>query len=729
MDVGTKIDNYEIIEHIGRGGMADVWSARDTTLGRLVAIKTIARNLASEADPVTMFQQEARTIAGLDHPNILPVFGFGEIKGMFYIAMRFVAGGSLEDELHRSALTYREVVSTGKAVASALDFAHKQSIIHLDLKPPNILLDSQGLPYLADFGLATRLDPSGHAQNPGSGTLLYMAPEQLTSDTLDHRADIYSFGLVLFHMLTGKLPFEAVTPLALKQLQFHEDLPHPADLNPDLPDELGDILRKCTAVNPEERHNTTIELMDAVEAALGSSVSLPEGEITGSSVVAGQSTAFVDLVSMFDPEQVQINEARDIYERARLAWDNGNGRFLLSVTHFMVMSDYFIEAKKHKLSYDEAGAQMLLRGALEYDYHVEQWWSVLNTDSRRWVCMHTVRSESPSARIRAFKRLETLPDDDPPVIPRQVAQALSIENNTESMLVALDVLAFRSKIMGETGYDVKTRYRNRVLGTIAHEGIERIAPDDWKNVTYSQEIDTLVADLALREDEPEIRAKAARTIGKMRSSRAVKHVAEGRKRGEKHTLQALAYILDEVPTLPKNIPFMPRLAAWLMNTGRRLSENPMGIVYAFMFALIGGWLGMGQHIYRLLGQTIAGTAFLESDLWQNTMAGGLFVGFLVAVLAVVSITLPRRLHGFWPLWTRVLWSAIAGYYLAQTVWWTYAWMYLNLGDVPRFIYMLTGAVTAIGLVIPAVLRLRGWSSFLITSLFSFVALCMGTLNW
>ncbi|MEM6284287.1 MAG: serine/threonine-protein kinase, partial [Chloroflexota bacterium] len=437
MDVGTRIDNYEIIEHIGRGGMADVWSARDTTLGRMVAIKTIARNLASEADPVTMFQQEARTIAGLDHPNILPIFGFGEIRGMFYIAMRFVAGGSMEDELRRGAMTYREIVATGKAVASALDFAHKQRIIHLDLKPPNILLDSQGLPYLADFGLATRVNPDGHAQNPGSGTLLYMAPEQLTSDTLDHRADIYSFGLVLFHMLTGKLPFEAMAPLALKQLQFQEDLPHVGDLNPDLPDEITDILRRGTSVNPNDRHDSTIDLMQEVEAALGTSVALPEGEIAGSVVISGQSSAFVDMVSMFDPEQVQINEARDIFERARLAWDNGNGRFLLSVTHFMVMSDYYVEAKKHNLSYDEAGAQMLLRGALEYDYHIRQWWHVLGNESRRWVCMHTIRSESPSARIRAFKRLETLPDDDPPVIPRQVAQALSIENNTQSMLTGL----------------------------------------------------------------------------------------------------------------------------------------------------------------------------------------------------------------------------------------------------------------------------------------------------
>jgi hypothetical protein len=725
MDVGTQIEKYRIIEHIGRGGMADVWSARDETLGRMVAIKTIARNLSSESDPVTMFEREAKTIAQLDHPNILPIFSFGKFEGKLYIAMRFVAGGSLEDKLALGALSYRESTEIGRAIASALAFAHSENIIHLDLKPPNILLDSRGAPYLADFGLATVLGPEGRAENPGSGTLLYMAPEQLTSDQLDLRVDVYSFSLVIFHMLTGRLPFEGITPLALKQIQFHEDLPHLGDLNPDLPGELTDILRKGTAVNPDDRYDDVAQLMKDVEQALGMSMAVPMGAVVGTGGEAGMSTPFVDLVTEIDPRQVQLREAIDIYERARRAWANGNGRFLLSVTHFMVMSDYYVASERHDLQYDKPGAQMLLRGALEYDYHLEHWWSKVNNDSRRWVCLHTIRSENPQARIRAFQRLLTLPDSDPPQIPKQTAQALTIENDELVSLAAIEVLADRARLIeGRDDFDVNTQFRGQILGTIARDGLQLIASDRWQNVTYSQEIDTLVAEFALDGRTPNIRATAASAVGRMRSARAVRHIVDERKRDSRRALNALAYILEEVPTLPKNVEFVPRFLAWLINTGRRLSHHPMQIVWAFTFALMGGWLGMGQHIYR----TYRAQSFFASQRILNTTAGGLFIGLLFGVLTIAAFTLPKRLEGFWPNWTRAIWSITASYFLAQTIWWAYGWMYLNLNDIPSSIVIATGIGTSLGVVIPALFRMRGWAAALLMTATLFVPLYVGTTN-
>ncbi len=726
MDVGTKIEKYMVIEHIGRGGMADVWSARDETLGRMVAIKTIARNLSSEGDPVAMFEREAKTIAQLDHPNILPIFGFGRFEGKLYIAMRFVAGGSLEDKLAQGALTYKESVEIGRAIASALEFAHSENIIHLDLKPPNILLDSRGAPYLADFGLATVLGPEGRAQNPGSGTLLYMAPEQLTSDQLDLRVDVYSFSLVIFHMLTGRLPFEGITPLALKQIQFRDDLPHLGDLNPDLPADLTDILRKGTAVNPEERYEHVGELMKDVEEALGMSLLVPEGAVLGAGSGAGESTPFVDLVTEIDPRQVQLREAVDIYERARRAWANGNGRFLLSVTHFMVMSDYYLAAERHGLQFDKSGAQMLLRGALEYDYHLDHWWNKVNSDSRRWVCLHAIRSENPQARVRAFQRLLTLPDADPPQIPKQTAQALTIENDEMVSLAGIEVLADRARLIeGREDFDVHTQFRGQILGTIAREGLQLIATDRWQNVTYSQEIDTLVAEFAIGGRTSNIRAAASRAVGRMRSSRAVRHIVDEWKRGNAAALNALAYILEEVPTLPKNVEFTPRFLAWLINTGRRLSQNPMQIVWAFSFALLGGWLGVGQHIYR----TYRAQSFFASQRVLNTTAGGLFIGLLFGLLTLMAFTFPKRLEGFWPNWTRAIWSITAAYFLGQTIWWAYGWMYLNLNDVPPSIIIATGIGTALGVVIPALFRMRAWVAILLTVVSMFVPLYVGTSNY
>ncbi|NOG52585.1 MAG: serine/threonine protein kinase [Chloroflexi bacterium] len=225
MDIGDVINkSYQVVEHIGRGGMADVWSARDSKLNRMVAVKTILHGLSPDSDPLGMFKREAQTIAALEHPHILPVYDFGEYQNSLFIVMRYVSGGSLAAWMERSKLPIDEAMRVLAAVAQALDYAHGRNVIHLDLKPQNILLDTHLSPYLGDFGLATALDVSGRAQNPGSGTLLYMAPEQLTSDTLDKRADIYSFAIMAFHILNGRLPFDGASPMVMKQLQLQSEL-------------------------------------------------------------------------------------------------------------------------------------------------------------------------------------------------------------------------------------------------------------------------------------------------------------------------------------------------------------------------------------------------------------------------------------------------------------------------------------------------------------------------
>src|SRR5687767_273161 len=198
MDVGVEFNQYRVIEHIGRGGMADVWSARDKRLNRTVAIKTIVRDMSQDTEPVQLFEREAQTIAQLEHPHILPIYDFGDFEAQLYIVMRYVTGGSLEDLLTGGPMPTADVLRHSKAIAGALDYAHSVNVIHLDLKPSNILMDSNQSPYLADFGLATVLGPEGRAANPGYGTLLYMAPEQLTASSLDHRADIYSFAILVF---------------------------------------------------------------------------------------------------------------------------------------------------------------------------------------------------------------------------------------------------------------------------------------------------------------------------------------------------------------------------------------------------------------------------------------------------------------------------------------------------------------------------------------------------
>jgi serine/threonine protein kinase len=269
MDVGSEFSNYRVIEHIGRGGMADVWSARDKRLARTVAVKTIAGDLSSEMNPVTMFEREAQTIAALEHPHILPIYEFGEFEGQLYIVMRYVSGGSLEDMLEKGPLSVEETLRVVRSVGQALDYAHQSKVIHLDLKPSNILLDSYQSPYLADFGLATMMGPEGRAQNPGSGTLLYMAPEQLTADMLDSRADIYSFAILVFHMLTGQLPFDGAVPLAIRQLQSGDMMPDVTRLRAGLPDVVNVVLQHASMLDSSSRAQSLKDVMNQLEHALG----------------------------------------------------------------------------------------------------------------------------------------------------------------------------------------------------------------------------------------------------------------------------------------------------------------------------------------------------------------------------------------------------------------------------------------------------------------------------
>ncbi|MBZ0303934.1 MAG: serine/threonine protein kinase, partial [Anaerolineae bacterium] len=551
MDVGAQIGHYTVVEHIGRGGMADVWSARDKRLSRTVAIKTIARDLDADTNPVALFEREARTIAQLEHPHILPIYDFGEFEGQLYIVMRFVTGGSLESLLTEGPLSAKETLRVGRAVASALDYAHKNNVIHLDIKPSNILLDSNQSPYLADFGLAAVTDPEGRAENPGYGTLLYMAPEQLTEDALDFRADIYSFTILMFHLLTGELPFDATTSLAIKQLQFQDELPDLGKIRPNLPGTLTPVLRRGTALNPASRPQSVADLMAALEQVLApqpvvatfadEAVIVDVEEETGEEV--GGTVDLKELIPVMTPGEMAKQEAIDLYQRARRAWAHGQGRFLMGVTHFMLVSDYYFRAEAYQLELDEAGRQMLLRGALEYDHQVDYWWNQLDDDNRRWVALHAIRSDNAPARVRAIYRLANLSDPVLMRIPAAVAQALHVETNEAVKLAAVYALASRADLL----YPKRSRW-------------------DWRERIFSGEIDDLLADTALDATFPAVAEQAARVIGRIRSLQAVRRLGNAQRQGHRRALRALAFVRDEAPSLPSVVSPQARLYAWLDNT-------------------------------------------------------------------------------------------------------------------------------------------------------------------
>ncbi|GIL14484.1 MAG: hypothetical protein BroJett038_32040 [Chloroflexota bacterium] len=731
MDVGIEFSHYRIIEHIGRGGMADVWSARDKRLHRTVAIKTIARDLSQDVEPVKLFEQEARTIAQLEHPHILPIYDFGEYDDQLYIVMRYVTGGSLESLLARGPLPLPEAMRYARDIAAALDYAHHNNVIHLDLKPSNILMDSNLSPYLADFGLATVIGPEGRAANPGYGTLLYMAPEQLTASVLDHRADIYSFAILLFQMFTGELPFDATTSLALKQLQWQEDLPELSKLGEEAAEVLTPILRRGTALDAASRPDRVTDLITEIEAVLVQ-LSGVRREIEAVDdirlVDSGDLGATVNLrmpatTTQAGQDVMARLEARDIYDRARRAW--AQGRFLLGVTHFMLMSDFYMRAEEHGLELDELGTQMLLRGALEYDHEIAYWWGRLDDENRRWVALHTIRSANAPARVRALYRLETLPDSDPPKIPLLVAQALSVETSEPARLAAIHVLgtrAQRGKAGGSSGaYGAAVKpssgLTGRLLTTTTRLGIQLDAPLLWREFVYTPDIDQLLAENALDADSPQVAELAARTIGRIRSLEAVKVIAGAQRKNQPGALRALAFVRDESPSLPPTVSARGRLYAWLANTWRRMTDNPLQNVWRFVFALIGAALAMGAHVFL----TFRSEAIFNADRWGKTISIGLTFGMFVAALVFLAGEYSSRMRGFWPWWARVALSSAAGLLWGTLTWGAFTWFFFNY--VPDWgVMAFAGAGLALGFVLSAALNLRGWAAALVTALTTYLPL-------
>lgn len=276
MNNSQRIGQYEIVEEIGRGGMATVYRAKQLNADRFVAIKVIHSNIAADKSALERFVREARLVARLEHPYIIPVYDYDGLHNPPYIVMRFLESGTLKDVLDRGAIPLNEIAYMMRQIASALDYAHRQGVIHRDIKPSNIMIDAEGNAYLTDFGIA-RFSESGSDMTGLThtgltvGTPGYMAPEQGLGQKVDERADIYALGVMLFQMATGSMPYSAETPMALVLKHIQSPIPSARSIKPDLPPEFDMIIRRAMAKEPTERYQSGRELSDAITQLAGMS--------------------------------------------------------------------------------------------------------------------------------------------------------------------------------------------------------------------------------------------------------------------------------------------------------------------------------------------------------------------------------------------------------------------------------------------------------------------------
>jgi serine/threonine protein kinase len=265
-----RLGKYEILEEIGRGGFATVYKARDTTLDRIVALKVLAAHLLSDPTFVKRFRAEFETVSNLHYPNIVSVYEYGEVQGQPYIAMEYVAGRTLKQiiEERDAPLLLDEAYHIVRQVASALTHALRQGVVHRDLKPSNIMVDAEGHAKLTDFGIAKI---AGRAFQTTTGRIFgspeYMSPEQARSEELDHRSDVYSLGIVLYEMVTGKTPFTGDTPVPVMVSHSEREPPPPSQLNPSLPEPVEAVILKALAKSREDRFQSTAELAHYLERA------------------------------------------------------------------------------------------------------------------------------------------------------------------------------------------------------------------------------------------------------------------------------------------------------------------------------------------------------------------------------------------------------------------------------------------------------------------------------
>lgn len=270
---GKNLSNYKITGKLGRGGMATVYKAHEKSLNRVVALKVLSDQLSEDKDYIKRFQREAQAAAQLNHPNIVQVYAIGEEDGHHYFAMEYIKGKSLaEIKKDVGDLTPAEGVALIKQVADALSDAHRVGLVHRDIKPSNIMIDATGRAKVTDFGIAYVSTAQTKLTREGSiiGTPEYLSPEQCEGKTVDQRSDIYSLGVTLYELLTGKTPYEADTPVSMLMKIVKGDFPPIQEIKPNVPKQLRDIVEKMMETDPNKRYasmNMVIDDLNSFEKA------------------------------------------------------------------------------------------------------------------------------------------------------------------------------------------------------------------------------------------------------------------------------------------------------------------------------------------------------------------------------------------------------------------------------------------------------------------------------
>ena len=305
------VDRYEILSKVGAGGMSDVYKAKDHILGRIVAIKVLKQEFSEDINFVTKFRTEAQSAAGLEHPNIVNVYDVGSENGLHFIVMEYIEGITLKTYVEKKGqLSFKEATSIAIQVARGIETAHNKDITHRDIKPQNIMISTDGKVKVTDFGIAKAIS-SNTISSEAMGSVHYASPEQARNGFIDGRSDIYSLGIVMYEMATGRVPFDGETTVAVAIQHLQEEMVVPSAYAEDIPISYEKIILKCTQKNPERRYQTVGELL----ADLRQSLATPDEDFV---VIAPLVTSDTRVVNGDELDAIQMSA-----EEADLESENG----------------------------------------------------------------------------------------------------------------------------------------------------------------------------------------------------------------------------------------------------------------------------------------------------------------------------------------------------------------------------------------------------------------------
>ena len=588
---GSLFRQYKLLERIGIGGQGVVWSALDQGNDRIYAIKfsEVSDENHSEADTIRD-EQQLIELAKLQHNHILPLREHGFDRGLRFTISPYAPGGTLAEKIKMSPLSFDDILRYSTQIASALDYLHSQEIIHRDLKTSNILLDLRQNIFLADFGLARLVTTSTLALHTGHGTPPYAPPEQVQLKAITPRSDIFSFGIMLYEMFTGQLPWGGKKQLGMEQTHTKQEIPDPREFNEDLPVQLIDVLKRVTAADPQSRPGSAGEVMKMLYYLFQTSAekfSNREGQ---------------DLLT------INADDIENLLGHGLERWHATNGTYNLGLTKFTI-----IDMQRDTLNL-QLSSRFMLSQALTYGHNDDQWWSIVdNPRERLSVSSDLLNKKKDAVTARIIDHLINDPDF-----------RLFPEETTEDIVTSLLETSINSD--------------NTFLRQQIFDGIRRLTQPSttWNHASLNIDLMKRLGAQALEDSDAG--DTAAELIGHLHATAAAQVILEDQ--DEERKLATLLLIQQTAGSLPPSVQGKIRFRLSLEGMMYRMIQQPVSLIGAYVLALLGSALGIGAQVYS----TYRLPDFFDIARISTSLEQGLIVGSIFGLGIFMTRAIMERLH-------------------------------------------------------------------------------------